>query len=126
MHRRLEKFLPLVAIAVLVQVVAPIGGIFAIAAAVSDPVRMAAICSEMPSRSADPVPATAPVDGRNCCAFCPFGAFASAAIDPPSFVLAHWQSSYRRVIWHPAIGMLTVSPGYSHAQARAPPGVVSI
>jgi hypothetical protein len=123
MRRRLGRYLPLVVIALLVQVFAPVGGVYA-AAAGSDPLRMATICAGVSSGAAGTVPGSD--HGGKCCAFCPCGSAASVAIEPPPASFANCQNAYRLVIWRPALGTLPVSPDFSHAQARAPPRVVFI
>jgi hypothetical protein len=121
MRRRLEVFVPIVLLAVLVQLIAPIGAFRAVAHAVSDPLAMASICLEMTAAERQTMPSQAPDAHADCCAFCAAGHGGSAAIDPPAPVFAILQRQYQRVVWLEAIhGMSTPRVG-SNTQARAPP-----
>ena len=55
MRRRLEVFIPIVLLSILVQLIAPIAAFRVVAYAATDPLYMASICSEMAS-SADARP----------------------------------------------------------------------
>ena len=72
MRRRLEAFIPIVLLAILVQLMAPIAAFRVVANAVSDPLYMATICSGMASSqdASQTTPAKTQHDGANCCAFC--------------------------------------------------------
>ena len=59
MRRRLEALIPIVLLAVVVQLLAPIAAFRAFAYAASDPLYMSSICSGMES-STDEVPTTPP------------------------------------------------------------------
>ena len=86
MRRRLEVFIPIVLLAVLVQLIAPIAAFRAVASAVSDPLCMTSICSEMaPSQDAQSTP-SAPRNHGDCCAFCGAGHGGSVAVDPPPLI----------------------------------------
>jgi hypothetical protein len=123
MRRRLEAFIPIVLLAVLVQLIAPIAAFRAVASAVSDPLYMTSICSEMaPSRDAQSAP-SAPHNHGDCCAFCGAGHGGSVAVDPPPLIFVSLQRQYQRVSWLQAADpMPTVRVG-SNAQARAPPSI---
>jgi len=71
MRRRLEVFIPIVLLSIMVQLLAPIGAFRVVAYAVSDPLYMATICSGMASsqNAAQTTTANAP-HGANCCGFC--------------------------------------------------------
>ncbi len=71
MRRRLEAFIPIVVLAVLVQLMAPIAAFRVVAYATTDPLYLASLCSEMTSASdtsADP--AKTQHQHGDCCAFC--------------------------------------------------------
>jgi hypothetical protein len=123
MRRRLEAFIPIVLLAVLVQLIAPIAAFRVVAFAVSDPLYMMSICSEMaPSQDAQSAP-SAPHNHGDCCAFCGAGHGGSIAVDPPPLIFVSLQRQYQRVSWLQAADpMPTVRVG-SNAQARAPPSI---
>jgi hypothetical protein len=123
MRRRLERFIPIVLFAVVVQLMAPIGAFRAVAQLVSDPLAMATICSgmtaaadgqTMPSHSQD-------THAADCCAFCPTAHGGPALIDPPTPVFVHLQRQYQRVVWLEAIDIMSGVRVGSNAQPRAPP-----
>ena len=123
MRRRLEIFIPIVLLSMMVQLLAPIGAFRAVAHAVSDPLYMAAICSGMAS-SQDASPATtaqAP-HGANCCGFCSVGHGGAVAVDPPP-VFVVLQQQYHRIAWLEAESLMPPARPGSHAQARAPPSI---
>src|SRR5882757_7118545 len=98
MRRRLEIFVPIVLLAVLVQLIAPIAAFRIVAYAVTDPVYMASICSEMgPSADAQTAPAKTQHDHGDCCVFCSAGHGGSFAIETPSQLFVNLQHLYQRV-----------------------------
>lgn len=123
MRRRLEAFIPIVVLAVLVQLIAPIAAFRVVASAVSDPLFMTSICSEMaPSQDAQSIPSAQHNHG-DCCAFCGAGHGGSVAVDPPPLIFVSLQRQYQRVSWLQAADpMPTIRVG-SNAQARAPPSI---
>src|SRR6516164_4965907 len=103
MRRRLEKFVPIVLFAMLVQLMAPIGAFHAVARAASDPLAVPMICSEMTTADGQTMPSHAPDAHGNCCAFCAIAHAGSAVIDPPPPVFVKLQRQYQRVVWLEAI-----------------------
>jgi hypothetical protein len=123
MRRRLEKFLPIVLIALMVQILAPIGACWAAAIAASDPLPSAEIChaglGSGSGAAGDQGGQHRAHDGS--CAIC-CTAQASAALDPPqkiAFAVPYRET--RRVIWRDEILARSASRAGSNAQARAPP-----
>jgi hypothetical protein len=122
MRPRLQKFLPVVLIALAVQVLAPIAACWATAIAMSDPLVGSEICHSTPASS----PSQSDQSGRlpahdGACAFCSL-VQASAALDPPRANIV--TTPYRQaqsVVWHEAALELAASRTGSNAQARAPP-----
>jgi len=122
MRRRLQKFLPIVLIALMVQILAPIGACWAAAMAVSDPLAATEICHSdlgQGSGTGDQSGSHRVHDGACtiCCA-----AQASAALDPPRHIavaVPHRETS--RVIWRDQGAVFSASRPGSNAQARAPP-----
>ena len=124
MRRRLEKFIPIVLLAVLVQLIAPIAAFRVVANAVSDPLYLASICSGMTASADAPQSAPAPLQhDAKCCAFCSVGSAVAVAIDPPpaAFVTLHRQ--YQLVTWLESEEQLPAVRTGSNAQARAPPTI---
>ena len=87
MRRRLELLIPIVLLAILVQLFAPIAAFRAVAYAVNDPLYMASICSGMGSdEDAQTAPVKTQHDHGDCCAFCAAGHGGAAAVEPPALV----------------------------------------
>lgn len=119
MRRWLGTFIPLVMLAVLAQLMAPVGASRAVARAMFDPLARVQICSEISSSSRDPsVPATPPhVD---CCSFCAIGHGGSVAQDAPVIPVDALRR-YRNIAWHPLQEVSSATRAGSNFQARAPP-----
>ncbi|MEA2882086.1 MAG: hypothetical protein QOH32_1342 [Bradyrhizobium sp.] len=118
MRRRLEKFLPIVLIAVLVQVFAPIGATWAASIAASDPLHAVPICHGAATSVPDPSGQPGAHDG--CCALCSVvhgGAPLHAPQAAATIVFRHGT----RVVWLDPTPDLFSSRAGAHAQARAPP-----
>jgi Protein of unknown function (DUF2946) len=122
MRRRLEAFIPIVLLSILVQLFAPIAAFRMVAYAVTDPLYMASICAETAaSTDAQTAPAKTQHDHGDCCVLCAVGHGGTAAVEPPPLVFVSLQRQYQRVFWlENADPMPTVRVG-SNAQARAPP-----
>ena len=122
MRRRLEAFVPIVLLAVLVQLMAPIAAFRVVAYATSDPLYMASICTDMASMSdAQSAPDKTQHAHADCCAFFGAGHAAAIALDAPPLVFVTLQRQYQRISWlEDADPMPAIRVG-SNAQARAPP-----
>ncbi len=124
MRRRLQKFLPIVLIALVVQILAPIAACWAAGIAASDPLGPASICHD--SAASLPAPGDQGGDHRShngACAICCI-AQAATAIDTPQ--QAAVILSYRlpeRVVWRNQVRDLPGARAGSNAQARAPPSL---
>jgi hypothetical protein len=123
--RRLEVFIPIVLLAILVQLIVPVAAFRAVAFAVSDPLYMASICSGMTSSSQDAqsAPAKTQHNHADCCAFCGAGHGGSVAVDPPPLIFVSLQRQYQRVSWLEAADPMPTARVGSNAQARAPPSI---
>jgi len=122
MRRRLELFIPIVLLSILVQLFAPIAAFRVVAYAVTDPLYMASICSGMVSSpDAQTAPAKTQHNHGDCCAFCAAGHGGSFAVDPPRLVFVNLQRLYQRVSWLEAIDPVPTVRIGSNTQARAPP-----
>jgi hypothetical protein len=124
MRRRLEKFLPIVLLALVVQILAPIAACWATGVVASDPLSTAIIChTDGPSDTGTPTDqGGAHVHDSLCCLAC--ASHAAPSFDaPPQFLAVAPYRLSKRVVWHKlAPGLLGTRPG-SLAQARAPPSM---
>jgi len=124
MRRRLEVFIPIVLLSILVQLMAPIAAFRVVANAVSDPLYMASICSGMTSQDASQSsPATTQHDAAKCCAFCGVGHGGTVAVDPPPLVFVTLQRQHQLVSWLQAAEPMPAVRAGSNTQARAPPTI---
>jgi len=123
MRRRLRKYLSVILIALMVQILAPVA-IWAPFVVASDPLVSAEICHGSPD--SDPWHSDqgggADHDGVCfiCCVLC-----ASASVDPPPLAtFAHPYREVRRVVWgHHLLRFFAARTG-SNSQARAPPQTI--
>jgi hypothetical protein len=120
MRQRSQKFLPIVLLALVMQILAPIGATWAAAIAASDPLSGAPICHGSPNG----LPSHGDQKGRargGACSVC-CTAQTVASLDTPKVEAAG--APYRvvaRVVWRDeAPDLLPVRSG-SNAQARGPP-----
>jgi hypothetical protein len=123
MRRRLGKFLPIVLIAVLVQIFAPIGATWAASIAASDPLHGAVIChgnAASPSGQTDQSGQHRAHQG--CCSVCSM-VHTGAPVDAPQATVATPWRHAERVVWLDTAPDLFSSRTGSHAQARAPPSI---
>jgi hypothetical protein len=122
MRRRLELFIPIVLLAVLVQLIAPIAAFRVVAYATSDPLYMASICHEMVSSpDTQTAPDKMPQAHGECCAFCGAGHGGTVALDPPPPIFVSLQRQYQLISWLEAADPMPTARVGSNAQARAPP-----
>ena len=123
MRRRLELLIPIVLLAILVQLFAPIAAFRAFANAASDPLSMASICSEMGAAADDGRTAPAKTQHHNgdCCAFCAGSHGGATALAPPPPIFVTLQRRYQRLSWLQAAELMPTVRVGSNAQARAPP-----
>jgi hypothetical protein len=124
MRRRLRNFLPVVLIALAVQILAPIGACWAVSIAASDPLHAAAIChdgaatQDQTGNQTDQTGQPRAHDG--CCSACSV-ANAGATVDTPQASVAAPYEQPEHVVWLDLTPDLFSSRTGSHAQARAPP-----
>ncbi|CCD91214.1 conserved exported hypothetical protein [Bradyrhizobium sp. ORS 375] len=121
MRQRLQAFLPIVLIALMVQILAPIGIAWAAAAAASDPFRGLEICHGQPGSQPSDDQSRAKL-GQGGCSLCCLAQ--PATLEGPALsAVPVPQPDARDVVWRtnaPAIGG---SRAFSTAQARAPPAL---
>jgi hypothetical protein len=125
MRRRLELLIPIVLLAILVQLMAPIAAFRAFAYAANDPLYMASNCSGMGAAAdnAQTAPANTQHNRGDCCAFCAAGHGGATAIAPPPLIFVTLQRQYQRLSWLEATELLPTVRVGSNAQARAPPSI---
>jgi hypothetical protein len=127
MRRRLRKFLPIVLIALMVQILAPIGACWAASIAASDPLAAATICRDGAVAASGQADSSTDQTGGHhmhdgCCMAC--GSHVPATIDtPPHTAVAVPYRHALRVVWHDAALTLATFRSGAHAQARAPPSI---
>ena len=117
MRQRLQAFLPIMLIALMVQILAPIGVAWASAIAASDPLRGLEICHSQPgSQPAGDESRTKPGDFCALCCAAPaaLGGPELSAVDVP-------QREAFGVVWRANTPDALVKRVFSNAQARAPP-----
>jgi len=122
MRARLQKFLPIVLLALAVQIFAPIAACWAAGIAASDPLNAAVICHSDGGVGAAQDDQTGQQDAQNgCCVLCGV-LYTGSAIEPPQTgVFSAFARQATSVAWHE----LALDPSGSRAghpeQARAPP-----
>jgi hypothetical protein len=122
-RRRLQKFLPIVLIALVVQILAPIAACWAAGIAASDPLQ-SAICHD----NAASVPAQGDQGGdhrthNGACAICCVAQAATALDTPQQAAATALCRQPARVVWHDQAPELSAARAGSNAQARAPPSL---
>ena len=123
MRRRLWKFLPIVLMALAVQVLAPIGACWAASIAASDPLHAAPICSGGAASATDQTGQTGQHRAHDgACAMCCV-AHAGASLDTPKATFATLIRQSERLVWLDAATDPSSSRIGWHAQARAPPSI---
>jgi len=124
MRRQLQKFLPIVLIALAVQILAPIAASWAAAIASSDPLQAAEICHNLPGSSGQTDQGGDPHAHDGACLIC-CAVQASAALDAPrpaAFAVPYRQVTL--VVWHMAARHASLARNGSNTQARAPPQAI--
>jgi hypothetical protein len=121
MRRRLRKFLPIVLLALAVQILAPIAACWAASIAASDPLQTAVICHDHAASDQTDQPGQ-PRAQDDCCSICSL-AHAGAPLEPPQASAATPYLQSERVVWLDRAPDLFGARAGSHAQARAPPTI---
>lgn len=123
MRTRLKNFLPIVLIALMVQIFAPIGACWAASIAASDPLAAAVICHGNASGATGQSDQTNHRAHDGCCSVCSV-LHTGAPIDVPQAADAiGFERRHARVVWVEFITDRFGSRAGSHVQARAPPSV---
>ena len=124
MRRRLRNFLPIVLLALVVQILAPIGACLAASVAASDPLHAAAICAGGADTNgqSDQSGGGSHRAHDGSCSFCCV-AHAGGSLDTPQAAVTTPYRQAARVVWLDSPPDLFGSRAGSHAQARAPPSI---
>jgi hypothetical protein len=123
MRRRLKDFLPIVLIALVVQIFAPIGACWAASIAASDPLAQAVICHGNGVSSAGQTDQAGHRAHDGCCSVCTV-LQSGAPVDVPDVAdLVSLMREPERVVWIEFTPDRFASRAGSHAQARAPPSI---
>jgi hypothetical protein len=121
--RRLKNFLPIVLIALAVQIFAPIGACWAATIAASDPLAGAVICHGNAAPGAGQTDQTGHRAHDGCCSVCSV-LQTGAPVDVPETAAAiAFDRQSEGVAWFDFAPGLFGSRTGSHAQARAPPSI---
>jgi hypothetical protein len=123
MRKRLKNFLPIVLIALLVQIFAPIGACWAASIAASDPLAGAVICHGNATAPAGQNDQTGHRAHDGCCSVCSV-LQTGAPVDVPLTADAiSFDRAPERVVWVEFTSDRNGSRAGSNAQARAPPAI---
>ncbi len=123
MRRRLKNFLPIVLLALVVQIFAPIGACWAASIAASDPLAAAVICHGNGASANGQSDQTGHRAHDGCCSVCSV-LQTGAPVDVPQLAAAiSFDAPAARVVWTEFTPARFASRAGSHAQARAPPTV---
>jgi hypothetical protein len=123
MRRRFQRYLPIVMIALMVQIFAPIAACWAAAIAVSDPLGAAEICHDTSGAAGQPGDQGGQHrEHGSGCSVCCLAAAAGASGDTPKPVtLVNPYRESAGVVWHEQVSEFFGARIGSNAQARAPP-----
>lgn len=119
MRARLQRFLPIVLVALAMQVLAPIAASWA-SLAVADPLQDAAICHNAGPGTGPDDQSGAPAAHAGSCSICCL-AQAAASFEAPQAGFAIPIRHAERVAWREMAAPVIVCRDGSSAQARAPP-----
>lgn len=125
MRRRLWRVIPIFAVALLVQLLSPIGAFRFVASAIADPSSSVHLCSAMASAdNGETSPTGVPHDG-GCCAVCAVGLGGAPmpAAAPRDFAVV--ERTYQRLVWSVSEQAPPVARAGLNARARAPPSRVA-
>jgi hypothetical protein len=122
MRRRFQKFLPIVLIALLVQILAPIGACWAAAFAISDPLQAIEICHSDPASASGPADQSGQHRAHDgACAMC-CAVQGNATFDTPQTIIVVTPCrDVARIIWRDHASDFSRFDTGSNAKARAPP-----
>ena len=120
--RWLKNFLPIVLVALAVQIFAPIGACWAASIAASDPLAGAVICHGSATPGAGQTDQNGHRAHDGCCSVCSV-LQSGAPIDVPEIAAIDIYRVAEQVAWFEFAFRITNARAGSHAQARAPPAI---
>jgi hypothetical protein len=121
MRARLQKFLPVVLLALVMQVLAPIAACWAAGQAVADPLGASVICHSVSQQGSPADQDGAPAAHAGACALCCLTQASASFDSPPHTTLSIPLRHAARVVWHEADASVLAAHKGSSAQARGPP-----
>jgi hypothetical protein len=121
MHARLQKFLPIVLLALVMQVLAPVAACWAAGQAVADPLSAGVICHSAGEQGGLSDQTGTPTAHSGACALCCLAQANASCDSSPHAGLSIPFRHAARVVWQVADASTVASPRGSNAQARAPP-----
>ena len=124
MRQRLQIYLPAFLLALMMQIIAPIGASWAMASALSNPLATfggATICHAGGGETNNQSDQTSHHVHDGACALCCLVAHAGASPETPKVAIAALYRSSTAVVWHDMARDLRNTLGARHARARAPP-----
>ncbi|MBR1163382.1 DUF2946 family protein [Bradyrhizobium elkanii] len=121
MRRSLKNFLPVVLVALLVQILAPIGACWAASLAASDPLAGAVICHGSAAQGAGQDDQIGHRAHEGCCAACSVLQTGAPITPPQTSAAIVVDLATSQVAWQDFSPRLSGSGSASEAQARAPP-----
>ena len=122
MRRRLRNFLPIVLLALMVQILAPIGACWAVSIAASDPLHAAIVCHDNGASTGQAGGAGQTDAHDGCCSLCNV-LHTGVPVDVPDTAIATLYRQSGHVVWRDSAPDLFGSRAGFHAQARAPPSI---
>jgi hypothetical protein len=129
MRRRLRKLLPIVLIALAVQILAPIAACWAAGVAASDPLAAfgaAAICHDVSGQADNQSGQPDPAGHRaheGACALCCLAHAGTSLHTPTTTAVAEPYRHPLQMVWQDVASELRDCRGGGHAQARGPPAI---
>lgn len=121
MRSRLQKFLPVVLLALAMQVLAPITACWAAGQAIADPLGAGTICHSVGGQGTPDDQNGAPTAHSGACALCCLAQANPSFDSPPYATLSVPFRHAERVVWHDANAPAVAAHKGSSAQARGPP-----
>lgn len=121
MRARLQKFLPLVLLALAMQVLAPVAACWSAGQAVADPLSAAVICHSTGEQGGLNDRTGTPTAHGAACALCCLAQAGASLDSPPQVALAIPLRHAERVSWHAAEVTLVAALNGPNTRARAPP-----
>ena len=120
MRRALKRMIPVFALALLVQLLSPIGAIRFVAAAAIDPLAAVQLCSAMAAEQGDVGASGLPHTG-GCCTICAVGLGGAPTHPAPAPAVSVIAASYQPLAWAQREEAPPVLRPSAHAQPRGPP-----